>query len=400
MSKYKKIIIISQTFFSKRDYLRFGVDYFIENGFEVELWDINSVLYPDASTRVIVMNPVTFKSLKKFSTKNEVLSEIGKLSGDVLIITFVSLCYNSLWLFRSIKKNSLDYAVCNLGSIPPFNLKKKILVKEHFNLKALIKFYRKLSIGAVFDYMFRHLPNELYKYIGVKPATIFVAGSNKSLLSGEYFLDDKTKYCLAHSFDYDRYLEDSNRSMAYQQESKYAVFLDQFLPFHSDFLYSGRSVVTESAYYPSLSRFFDYISSELGVEVIIAAHPRSYYDKLPDYFNGRQRILGETENLVKMSEFVIMHDSTAINYAIIYNRPIIFITTNEIDETYEGEHTRDLADLFNKKVINIDESLNVGLSYLMKIDSEKYDQYMEEYIKIKGTPEKPIWEIFIDEICR
>jgi hypothetical protein len=131
--------------------------------------------------------------------------------------------------------------------------------------------------------------------------------------------------------------------------------------------------------------------------VIIAAHPRSDYHKKNNPFNGRQCIINETINLVKYSKFVIIHSSTSTNYAVLYNKPIIFISSKKYTTIYQKK-IQFHSSLFNKFPINICQESKIDFEKEMKIDNDLYNNYKEDYIKETGTPEKPVWEVFADNV--
>ena len=93
----------------------------------------------------------------------------------------------------------------------------------------------------------------------------------------------------------------------------------------------------------------------MGIKIIIAGHHASKYERFPKYFNRREVIYGKTGELIKHCEFAITRGSTAINFAIIYNKPIIFYTTKEC-EVHEDIKNGILSysACFNKKPVNID----------------------------------------------
>lgn len=133
-----------------------------------------------------------------------------------------------------------------------------------------------------------------------------------------------------------------------------AIFLDEFIPFHSDYLYQKQMApVTAERYYPLLNNFFDRVEKALDVEVIIAAHPKSWYDKLPDYFNGRRVVKGDTCQLVRGCKAVIAHSSTSVNFAVLYYKPVILITCADLDKDWFGDNIRAMAKELGKKPIFI-----------------------------------------------
>lgn len=111
--------------------------------------------------------------------------------------------------------------------------------------------------------------------------------------------------------------------------NKYAVYVDQNLPFHPDFLvHQGVSSVDPKNFFTLLNRFFDDIESNHGVEVVIALHPKSTYPN--DVFGGRNMVLASTENLIKYSEFVMLHCSTSVASVVLHEKEVHFLIYPEM----------------------------------------------------------------------
>ncbi len=118
MKIYDNIIIITINPLSERDYLRFGIDTFLENGFSVVVWDIACILSPNA-TDVEVPDKKEYLHYKQIRDVYEVNLELGKFTpNNCLIIIYCSIVYRVLNIYWAIKKHTFDYAVVNLGNLP------------------------------------------------------------------------------------------------------------------------------------------------------------------------------------------------------------------------------------------------------------------------------------------
>jgi hypothetical protein len=95
--------------------------------------------------------------------------------------------------------------------------------------------------------------------------------------------------------------------------------------------------------------------------------------------------------------------STALQWAVIMKKPIIFVTTDEIQNAFYArsyaKHIDCFATTLGKKIVNLSDlsSINKWRDYL-NVDEEKYEEYIETYIKTKGSPEKLLWNIVIEHI--
>ena len=181
----------------------------------------------------------------------------------------------------------------------------------------------------------------------------------------------------------------------------FAVFLDSDLVYHSDFLHHGIAApISENNYYPLLNQFFDKIEQQLGMPVIIAAHPRSRYDLRPDLLKGRNYVIGQTADLVRESNLVFLHISTAQSFAVLWEKPMAFLTSDKLAASYFGPEIVHNAEIYKKKPINMNElnqeKLDQGV--LLSIDKAAYSNYRQLYLKKHDSPDKPLWDIFSDYI--
>ena len=234
------------------------------------------------------------------------------------------------------------------------------------------------------------------KFLGVRSEALFCAGGIKSIRNN--LTTDTTKVLWIHALDYDLFLNE-RMSNAKSMNSKYAVFLDECAPFHPDYVHLKRTpYVTPDVYFNLLNNFFDHLEKKHNIEVIVAAHPRSQYEKYAPYFGDRQVIKGQTIKLVRDAFFVILHASTAINYSVLFEKPAVFITTNEFKTSFGGPWIDAIASELDKKVHNLDETIEIDMNSELLVDRELYKTYKNNYIKMDDTPELPFWQVVADEL--
>jgi len=215
-------------------------------------------------------------------------------------------------------------------------------------------------------------------------------------------ISDKTHFIWGHLWDYDLYLDEMKNQIA--PDSTLGIFLDEYYPLHTDYDYLGIvSPIGADEYYAKLRTFFDYLETNYHVRIVIAAHPRSDYSESTDYFGGRPIIKGQTARLVHESSFVIAHDSTSINFAVLFRKPLIFITMDKIQKCDVGRLTtalsiESMAHALKKTTLNLDTMNEFDWSKELQIDMQSYMDYQNDIIKKAGTPEIPFWEIYIKSI--
>ena len=280
-------------------------------------------------------------------------------------------------------------------NIVPSNIeiKKYKELKNYLNLKTILRVINNRLVSFLKRYFQK-----------IKPPKYLIAGGIKSLESPQASIISKsTKIIWTHSYDFDKYLDKEEQKLTKTnlQENNFAVFIDAPSPLikHDALIPGISSPLTADIYFPSLCNFFDKIENNLNTNVVIASHPKSKHLDRPKYFGGRKVYENMTIDLIKESKLIINRNSTAINFAILYSKPIIFHTSNEILKHHVMRHQiNSMSKLFEKTPINIDKSENIDWHNELYINKELYKKYYNNYIKNPKSKKKYLWDIVIDEI--
>ena len=133
---------------------------------------------------------------------------------------------------------------------------------------------------------------------------------------------------------------------------------------------------------------------------MIAANPKSNYGS--EVYENREFYRMQTADLVKGAEFVILHQSTALSYAVLNNKPLIFIYTEQMAVLLGNgviAEIENLAKYLDANIYNINKIYNKQ-EILLKLPSKDfYNQYKYNYITSKASENKSTSEIFWNEIC-
>jgi hypothetical protein len=206
-------------------------------------------------------------------------------------------------------------------------------------------------------------------------------------------IDSSTDILDAHSYDYDLYLGSKKQGGL----EKAIVFLDQGGPLHPDRIKSKNSFpCSKEEYFGNLNRFFRVVEEKFSCQVIIAAHPKSDYSKMPDIFDGRKILYKQTNSLVENSMLVLASWSSAISFAVLYKKPIIFLSINTPLKHILDSQISCLASEFGKTPIHWTGKESIDWANELKVNEELYSKYLSAYIKKPDSPEKLTWQIFAD----
>jgi hypothetical protein len=372
-----------------RNYRRFGVQTWIDRGWNVEVWDLTPWAYPHGWQSFTKTGGVLsdFTGYYPIVSRKQLTSRMRRQRVGVYI-DFTEESYYSVQAKSVLSRNGAVRVVCATGAIPLSGQVQANSVVErlrravHQGAAGWIKWLSKKALGNL---VARQYPPGLRVVSGRK--TLPNAASACEILR-------------AHSFDYDTYL--SLKAGRCAPVRDFITFIDQDYCFHSDNMYYGAPfLMSPERYFPAICNGLRVISAALSADVRIAAHPRARYgDSAKDYFEGLPIEYGRTPELISGAKAVVCHDSTAIQFAVLFGKPLIFVTTDELIPSIGGRSTLLTASMFGKTPINLDTDLrSVDWRSQLCVDTIKYAEYRNDYIKMDGSPERPFWDIVSDHFA-
>lgn len=216
-------------------------------------------------------------------------------------------------------------------------------------------------------------------------ARFFSGPITHQFAAGEHYVQEalrfpnkRTKLVFGHSNDY------SNYARSIQQSSKQvfhttnlAVMLDSNEP-HSvgdDTLMNRPHRLTATNWFPAITKLFDQLESQTGVSIAIAGHYKSQLPPIAACFGNRPVHYGETLELTSSCKYVITRNSTAISYAVILRKPVIFIYSDELEaDGLAIQWTFYMAGFLGTQPININR-LPSDLTTLLTVNEDRYKAY-------------------------
>ena len=364
-----KILLISAQVINKRNYKRFSLNLFNEK-YDFTILDVSYIFNKDNylqnyNDRVDISNYYFVKSFKELNDQKKLLE-----TNDLLIGLIGEENEISSKIYSVIKPFEKKICMVCISAFP-----NSALNLRFFLLRRIIsKFYREKSIIGILKKIIYITSRKLFqKKRNIVPAFFLVCGNE----AANQYSFDTSRAKIIKSCSYDYVLSKKNYENLI--EEKYIVFLDENIINHTDFSILNAKVEDEKLYYQELNNFFKYIENNLKLKVVVAAHPRSdinYTKKmLPDY----KVLIGKTPGLVKFSEGCIAHASTAINFAVIFKKPILFLTSSRMARTRLENYQ--LASWFNKIPINMSiKSKIYEIENALTFDEENYLSYLRKFI--------------------
>ncbi len=364
-----KILVITSQVIDERNYNRFGLDY-IDKKSSLSVLDLTPLFYPKVykinkkfkKNHLKVFHIHSRNELNEFflniNKYNFVISMIGELNQDTLYI------YSKL---KSFKNKLIIFA---LNSFPRIGIEN-----EHGSIKRIIaKIIRERSIFGIINKIIFVIRSKVFSKNVIKADYIITCGT-ETKKNFHTLINNKTK--LIPSCSYDFIL--SKKKYIRKIKHSYFLFLDENIIKHTDFITRNEIVENENIYYYELKKFFKFLENKFNIKVIIAAHPRANIKYTKNKFLEFDVFENETPSLVKYSKACITSASTSSNFAVIFNKPIIFITTNRMKKTRPSIET--LAKCFSKVPVNISENIDFDIinSYF-SLHDQSYKKYLKNYI--------------------
>jgi hypothetical protein len=385
----KKIIFLSEFPFSSRDIERFGFEILERNGFFVELWDITDFVLGDHSKHIRRPDIEVWKNLRYFSDEKEILESILQCPQNIIIISLVDFNIATLSIYRVISRKNIDFVVLYLNAFPAPSDSYLPSRKIQTFLRRILQSKLKYLVTTIANIILR----KYFWIFGVRPAKAALLGGCKSYEFRNKPIDETTDKVWLHSLDYDVYLQEKLNAVSVDE--KQWVFLETYYGADPDQYYcpDEKSYTPDRVYYKKITTLFDEIERIFDIRIVIAEHPKKISDLNIWDYGGRVCYQNRTCELVKTSAVVLSHDSTAVNFAVLFRKPLQFLSSQEIAATENGLKIQALADLLGRTPVFIDEANAEILLRDLNIDDKLYSKYITDFIT-RNIEETNSWELF------
>jgi hypothetical protein len=368
----RKIIFISAIPITIKLRELFFLDIFEENGFEVKCWN----LQPFCNPTLRIPDELTSPSILSFSSLEEMEKElIQQNPKDTIILSGLDDDYSYRKIFRVLTKHQFILTtIFPYGGIYGFRFLFKDKILRIFSSNILKKF------NGLFKSKYYSLYKRMY-HIN---------------LSTHYFSSSYPHSVAINHPDYEGYAKIKNSNELIIQNEPYIVFLDTYIPLHPDLKrFNALKYVSPEHYQSSLRDFFDKVEEKFQAKVVIAAHPKAVYEN--NEFGNRQIIKYKTNLLVKEAKLVITHMSNSNSFVMLFNKPVVFITTSEINKIPKFAFVLHCyAKHLNKSVFNIDK-WDIEQMDFSRIEDEYRKKYIYSYLSSPETENLSNKEILIKE---
>lgn len=116
-------------------------------------------------------------------------------------------------------------------------------------------------------------------------------------------------------------------------DGEYALFIEESFFNDTDFILTGSPQSADPRlYFPALSMFLRAVSDKFSIPVKVAPHPKTNVEDFSRQLGSFEILNVPTAEAVKFSAFVLTHSSTAISYALLAQKPIMFFLCAGLSE--------------------------------------------------------------------
>ena len=357
------------------------INFLINRRVHVEFWDIVKLVRENHSE----MGQLSEQYLKYINSYDEFENRI-KINNTENVVYVLILSFS--WKFRKPFK-ILSYYNC-----------KTVLIRWGTMPISQIRFENKFTEilknpSRVFETIVSKIGTYFYSFFKLfKPFDIVFTAGNVLLKNPI----NAKKIVPISICDFENYL----KTMSFEEvivDSDYAVFLDINLPYQSDLSLHNLPIVNPEGYYNSLDRFFSMLEKDFKINIVIAAHPKS--NLVNHEFFGRKVFRMQTSELVKHSKFVLTHSSTALSYAVLNQKPVLFLYTSDMYFKYKNTVMGDIyaqSQYIGAAIYNIDD---LKKSVILNLpDSGKYLKYKYDFLTHETCEHEDSSEIFYNNILK
>ena len=376
----KKLIVVWPYRFRDFDWQRFELEQ-LSPHVEVHVHELIDALTPEFAAAYA--NQSAHPSVKRFSSLKEWRREFKKVSKDTIVFSHVRpINIKSTLICLAIRKSGAKVIGFLLGgAVVPGSNRNSHKFSFKSRLKSLYHFCRRNSLAFAM------------------PHFVAVGGTETERRAQRDF-SRNTKSIHLSSFDYSQFIM-SNK--VFEPAVNASVYLDTGFPgFPRDEVLTGHAeLITANDWYPNLNKFFSFIEQTLNYRVDIATHPKHIGRDHSPLFGNRHCFDGQTATLVASRCLVIATNSTAISYAICFDKPLVLVWSNLIESGVDPRKKSFIQNFSHEtgaKIFNIDRTYTEQeLHDALVIDHAKRESYKRKYLTSR-TDGKPNYQVLLDEV--
>jgi hypothetical protein len=411
--KANKFLVIAPYKFSKFNWDKLELSE-LKLSIDVEVWDLSRILHPKWS-KVLQYDQLEVENLHLFVDIKEFIFTLKKFINENI--------YNNVCIYNGIPNSNLIEFITN-------QYLKFILKKTNFKVFDLISpglppninkskntvFILKVIENIIKIFKLRSNLKNFYLVL----SSYFISSLNKLsskylthlLVAGDYYaslqanrVNTETKLIKINTPDFSQHLRSiKKKSIDNEEKQKCLVYLDSPDPFfNGDYELVGETpAVTASAWYPSVCEFLSKLEAKFDLPTIICGHPKTQFESTSKLYGGRKVVYGKTYENVNNCKLVITKYSMSISYAVIFQKPILHIISDEMLNSKSGlkqiREMKELSVYLGSSIHNINRKFRLSDNELI-VNQDLYRNYIDDFLISKSHP-YPNYEIILRDVMK
>ncbi len=393
---HKRYFILHGNIFSQRDWERFGCDFFLQRGYDVIPVELVELLSPGTYSQMTKGTFTSRQNVVRINTEQEMDELVTHFGPADFVLMAFYLNAKSAFVFRILTKYKIDYMSLTIGGIPTNDFRN---FRSALNLKEYLKFkYMTVKTKA---YLLKRYVWTMFAdgvgWVFLRPPRWWMrAGRYHNALSAVAPKPWKAELISVRSFDMQVIdaVQNQNKKEGEIFEKPYAVLIDDDFLDHPDFIYMGiNRPVTKERFSCAMQSFIAKLEKDLRLRVVVAGHPKALPENASIVYGAYPFIQDRTAELVAHSELVVVCCSTALSFAVRLRKPVIVITTDEIERNrFYGGFVANMSSWLGLRRTNIDRLKAHDSLVMPVVDQRCYESYEQNFLAEKGVGSHSIWE--------
>jgi len=248
----------------------------------------------------------------------------------------------------------------------------------------------------------RLVKNVFRRFILISPDVWIICGDNFRVAQKNRLIEKPSAHIVhAHSFDFEKWRSSGHARQGSKKEAgqRIIVYVDQGFTSHPDrFLIASKDRMTFEGTYQPILQWLKHIEEKLDACVKVAAHPKASREETINTFVNFDVDSKTTIELIADADLVVTHSSTAIQWAVLLDKPIAIISTKELKCSRLGPTALAYAKELNAPVFNVPTNdQDVGHDIFIR-DEKRYSEYVKNYMKGAQSPQIPLTEILLSTL--
>jgi hypothetical protein len=354
----RRYIILFENSYRSRDWHRLGCDVFAAKGFQIIAVQTIDAPAEDFSETV-------YRCYDR-ATLDQCVGAVG--SNDV-VLNLVSLSPRSVWIYDWLREGRVRYMIMSRGGLPFSFVGFGSALGPSDWLRQRVGGLRRWAGGKI-----RWLARCREVMGAPAPRWWLRAGRHPiSMANPPYPWLGRAEILPMLHLD----VEVAQSAPEYRAARPYALFLDQMMIDHPELeLMKESPEVDPERYYPALERCFRTVEDQTGLDVIVAPHPKATPQSNARV--GRTVVGMPSASLVRGSSLVLCHYTTAVSFAVIFRKPVLFLTSDKMETNDSGVMVAQISSWLGGRRINIDHP-PTALS-IPVVAETKYHRYEQVFL--------------------